>query len=453
MDSHGQWLRERLDEWTAEGLIPEETAEALRARCPAGPSFVWTGPLFAAALVCLAAGLAFTGAGLWGSLPQDERFLLAAGPLAVSVIAAALFLLGDSAIRPVRHHGPEGEALPAHRGLPVFLREGVGIFHGLALTAAVWMVHDSFLLDPDMSGLAAGAALCLLMMLYLLRSAGLGVIFAADTAWAAWLSAPYGGWTGGVAWVLLAAGFPLFFLLISEKRQEAGIAYAWGWIAAVLALTFFTASEPMWQVVFFSIAASLTWLIGSVLRAYGWIGAAFRFFGGAAVFGGLLAAAFGSPWRGAEGSWYLWVLLILFLAADGVLLLRAAGKKEWLSTAAGVTPFVLAAAALLALWDRSGVSSAVLVSCFIVFLAAAVIGRGLQKGRRWQMASGLLFLMADGVVRLWDSSLSFGQRGAFFLVAGLMAALLCVLLRPAHRKARPHRRHELPEETGGDGDA
>lgn len=284
MDSHGQWLRERLDEWTAEGLIPEETAEALRARCPAGPSFVWTGPLFAAALVCLAAGLAFTGAGLWGSLPQDERFLLAAGPLAVSVIAAALFLLGDSAIRPVRHHGPEGEALPAHRGLPVFLREGVGIFHGLALTAAVWMVHDSFLLDPDMSGLAAGAALCLLVMLYLLRSAGLGVIFAADTAWAAWLSAPYGGWTGGAAWVLLAAGFPFFFLLISEKRQEAGIAYAWGWIAAVLALTFFTASEPMWQVVFFSIAASLTWLIGSVLRAYGWIGAAFRFFGGAAVF-------------------------------------------------------------------------------------------------------------------------------------------------------------------------
>ena len=446
MDSHGQWLKSELPEWQAEGLVTEEAAEALAERYE-GPAFSWTGPLFAAAAFCFAAGLAFTGAGLWGALPQDERFVLAAAPLLLSILAAAVFLLADGAARRVRRHGEEGEEMP-RRGLPVFLREGVGIFHGIAATAAVWMVHDSFLLDPDLSGLLAAVSLCLLVMLYLLRSAGLGVIFAADAALAAWVAPS--GWIDGASWALLAAGFPFFFILIGGKRQEAGIAYAWGWIASVLTLTFCTASAQMWQVVFFAIAASLTWLVGSVLRPYGWIGTAFRFLGGAAVFGALFTAGFGAAWRGADGSWLLWALLVLFLLADGALLLRAAGRKEWLSTAAGITPFVMAAAALLALWDESGVSSAVVVSCFMVFLAAAVIARGIQKGRNWQIGSGLLLLLADGAVRLWDSSLTFGQRGAFFLVAGAAAAALCVLLRPARRKRRRAARSEIEERGGGE---
>lgn len=451
MDTHGQWLKARLEEWTAEGLITDEAAETLRVRYGRLPIRSWTGPLFAAALFCFAAGAAFSAAGVWSALSQDQRFLLAVVPVVLSIAAAALFLLADAAARRLRRRHPaaEGEA-PRREGLPVFLREGVGIFHGLAVSAAVWMVYDSFRLGGDLSVLLAAAAGCLLVMLYVLRSAGLGLLFAADAACAAWLSP--GGWVDGAAWALLAAAFPFFFFLVSGRREAGGTAFAWGWVAAVLTLTFCTASAQMWQVVFFAVAASLTWLGGAALRPYGWIGAAFRFFGGAAVFAVLFVAAFGQAWRGADGSWLLWLLLVLFLGADTALLLRAAARREWLSVTAGLVPFVMAAAALLALWDGSGVSSAVLVSCFMVFLAAAVIARGLQKGRQWQIGAGLLLLLGDGAVRLMDSSLTFGQRGAFFLTAGVMAALLCLVLRPRGRKRRRGRAPLTEERGGGDDD-
>ncbi len=419
MDNHGRWLKDQLDEWSAEGLISAEAAKELRRRYGGGASFSWAAALFTAALFCLTAGLFFTGAGLWSTLSQDERFLLAVGPLAVSDLLAVIFWAGDGAIR----------------RFPDFLREGVGLFHGLAVTAAVWIVHDSFLLDADISGLLLAVALTLLMMLYILRSAGLGIIFCANAALAAWLH-PANGWFDGAVWLLLAAAFPFFLVLIGSNRQTAGIAFAWGWIASVLALTFVTASGQIWQVVFFASVASLTWLIGAALRPYGWIGAAFRFFGGAAVFGVLFAASFGATWRDGAGDWFLWTLLVLFLAADGVLLVKAAVSREWLSITAGLTPFVMAAAVGLSLWDGTGVSSAVLVTCFMAFLALAVILQGLRKGRNWQIASGLVLLLSAGGVRLWDATLSFAQRGNFFFAAGIVAALLCLIFFLPRRKKR-----------------
>lgn len=440
MDNHGRWLREQLEEWTEEGLVSPNAAEVLRERYDQGSFFSWTGPLFAASLICLVAGMALTGAGLWSSLSQDERFLLAVGPLVASDLLAMLFLAGDRALRRLRkRHDAEV------RGLPDLLREGVGTFHGLAVTAAVWMVHDSFLLNENMSGLFAAAALSLLVMLYVLQSAGLGIIFGADAALAAWLN-PVGGWLDGAAWLMLVAAFPFFFFLIGRRRQKAGIAFAWGWIASVLALTFVSASGPIWQVVFFAAVASLTWLIGAALRDYGWIGAALRFFGGAAVFAVLLLASFAAPWREVDGNWFLWFLLVVFLGADAMLLLRVAARREWLSITAGLTPFVMAAAVALTLRDGSGVSSAVLVSCYMVFLALAVIVRGVQMGRSWQVASGVMLLLGCGAVRLWDAALTFAQRGTFFFLAGVLAFLLCFIFRPPRRK---HRRSVKTAEDEG----
>lgn len=199
------------------------------------------------------------------------------------------------------------------------------------------MTYDTFRLSDDLYLLLGGAACCLLVMLYVLRSAGLGIILSADAAAMAWL-APVEGWPDAAAWVLLAASFPFFLFLVGSRRETGGIAFAWGWIAAVLTLTFFTAAGRMWQIVFFSVAASLTWLGGELLRDYGWLGTAFRFFGGTAVFGALLAAAFGSAWQGASGGWLLWTIFGVFLLADAALLLRTARRREWLGTAAGLTP-------------------------------------------------------------------------------------------------------------------
>lgn len=427
MDERYEWLKRKLEAWEAEGLVTPEAAESIWAKeRREQPRFSWTIPLFVIASLCLIGGLFFTGAGYWAHLSQDERFYLAVLPVVLSLILTALLLASDISSgetllqrRLLGPAGPEERRSP----MPLFAREGIGIFHGLALSVAYWMVHDSFLLDQDIYDLAGWAALFLLVMLYLTRSAGLGMIFAADTALFAWTS-PAGGWPDAASWLLIFASLPFFFILVKEKREKGGIAFAWAWMAALLLLTFCTAADRMWQVMFFSVAASLTWLLGAAFRSYGWIGSAFRFFGGAAVFGVLFVSAFGSMWQTASGNWALWLLFLLFLAADGVLLVRLAGRAEWLSLVAGCTPFIMAAGGLIAMWDRSGAISAVLVSLFILVMAAALMGRGIQMRRNWQIGAGLALLAGDGMIRVADAALTYGERGAFFLFAGSFAAVL-----------------------------
>lgn len=454
MDERYEWLKHKLEAWEKEGLVTPEAAESIWTReRREEPRFSWTVPLFVIASLCLVSGLFFTGAGYWAHLSQDERFYLGILPVVLSLLVSALLLASDMA---------NGETLlqrgffgPAHQDhgspVPLFAREGVGVFHGLALSVSYWMVHDSFLLDTDVYDLAGWAALFLLVMLYLTRSAGLGMIFAADTALFAWLS-PSGGWPDAASWLLIFASLPFFFILVKENREKGGIAFAWAWMAALLLLTFCTAADRMWQVMFFSVAASLTWLLGAAFRAYGWIGSAFRFFGGAAVFGVLFVSAFGSMWQTASGNWALWLLLILFLLADGALLFRLAGKAEWLSLVAGCTPFVMAAGGFIAMWDRSGAVSAVLVSIFILIMAAALMARGIQMRRNWQIGAGLALLAGDGIIRVADAALTYGERGAFFLFAGAFAAFLTGAVYVSSRRMRK----SLPpvdagvEEGGGD---
>ena len=367
-------------------------------------------------------------ASLWNDLSQMERFYTALAPLLLSLLAAALLLRQDL----------------AGRAVPMLLREGAGMFHGLMVTASLWMVHDTFFLDGDLFGLAMAAAFFLLVMLYLLRSAGLGVIFAANTAAMAWLS-PFDGWPDGLAWLLMALSLPFFFLLVSGKRERGGIAFAWAWMAAVLVLTFYTASGRMWQVQFFSAAASLTWLFGAALRRYEWLGSALRFFGGAAVSGVVLAGAFGGIWQAVPGNWFLAALLAAFLGIDGVLLCRLRKNKEWLAQAAGLTPFLVAAAGAASFWDRSGALSAVIVTFAGFLLGAAILGRGIAAGRNWQIAAGVCLIAGEGLIRLTDSALTFGQRSFFFFAVGAAGLALSAILCYASRRrgqAGKEDRHE-----------
>lgn len=417
MNEYRQRLKEDLALWTRENLISPAEAEAIWAHSSrhGGPSL--TAPFLGAAVFCLLAGAALMVASLWNGLSQMERFYAALVPLLLSLLAAAFLLRQDL----------------AGRAVPMTLREGVGIFHGLVVTASLWMVHDSFFLDGDVFGLAMAAALFLLVMLYLLRSAGLGVIFAANAAAMAWLS-PFEGWPDGLAWLLMALSLPFFFLLVSGKRERGGIAFAWAWMAAVLVLTFYTASGRMWQVQFFSAAASLTWLFGAALRRYDWLGSALRFFGGAAVSGTVLAGAFGSVWQAAPGSWFLAVLLAAFLGIDGFLLYRLRKDKEWLAQAAGLIPFLIAAAGAASFWDRSGALSAVIVTFAGLILGVAILGRGIETGRTWQIAAGACLAAGEGLIRLSDSALTFGQRGFFFFAVGAAGLALSAIVWYASRR-------------------
>lgn len=69
--------------------------------------------------------------------------------------------------------------------------------------------------------------------------------------------------------------------------------------------------------------------------------------------------------------------VFVILAIDAVLLTRMGIKRDRLAALGGLTPFIMLVAASLAVFETTGVSSAIFVSIFTAFLAVAVIGRGI----------------------------------------------------------------------------
>lgn len=257
-------------------------------------------------------------------------------------------------------------------------------------------------------------------------TAGLGMVYMASSVLVYRLS-PYRGWPEAAAWVFLVLALPLLVRLLGERRHKAVVCYSWFWAVCVLLLIYWTASNLLWQTMFFALAAALTWMAGSMLSSWGAAAEALRLFGGAAVFGVLLEGSWSSVWKGVSGNWILWVLFFVILAIDAVLLTRMGIKRNRLAALGGFTPFVMLVAASLAVFETTGVSSAIFVSIFTAFLAVAVIGRGYRSDSNLLKWVGGCLLAAAGAVRVLDAALSFGQRGIFFLVIGAAAIIVCCL--------------------------
>lgn len=119
--------------------------------------------------------------------------------------------------------------------------------------------------------------------------------------------------------------------------------------------------------------------------------------------------------------------VFVILAIDAVLLTRMGIKRDRLAALGGLTPFIMLVAASLAVFETTGVSSAIFVSIFTAFLAVAVIGRGYRSDSNLLKWVGGCLLAAAGAVRVLDAALSFGQRGIFFLVIGAAAVIVCCL--------------------------
>ena len=323
-----------------------------------------------------------------------------------------------------------------HHRMPVFLRESAAAFHGVSILAAFWMVADSFKLTDD---LYVGLSLCglLLLVLTLVTSSAASGILYMIVSVGIFYTAPVRGWPEFLSWFYMLTALVMLAHLLRERRDRAVVCFSWVWAVGILLLIFWSAGNMLWQTLFFSLAASLTWMAGGAFRSYGVGAAALRFFGGIAVFAVLLEGSYGAVWADVSGSYALWILFLLFLAADAVLIVRMAVKKEWLSILAGLTPFIMAVSAMIAIFESSGALSATVVSIFCAILSVAVIARGVQMDRPMQRWSGVALLAADGVIRVMDSALSLSERGLFFLMVGLLSGAVCFLLYlPAKRKRK-----------------
>lgn len=468
--THFKWLKKEVPRWVKEEIITHEAGDSLISLYRDEERHSHGEGLFVLAAVCFLTGLIFICAGVWNGLSQDEQFMMALAPLVLSILIIAVILWQD---RPVmdristegdRLKGAEDAAEPSsgetgsvgngvgenwseesttagngekkpsslfpsvsyrHR-VPDVIREAAGVFHGVAVLCAVWMVNESFMLSGDWFVLAAVSSVFLLLMSWVFPSAGLGMVYMASSVLVYRLS-PYRGWPEVAAWVFLVLALPLLVRLLGERRHKAVVCYSWFWAVCLLVLIYWTASNLLWQTMFFSLAAALTWMAGSMLSSWGAAAEALRLFGGAAVFGVLLEGSWSSVWTGISGNWTLWILFFIILAIDAVLLTRIGIRRDRMTVLGGLTPFIMLVAASLAVFETTGASSAIFVSVFTAFLSMAVIGKGYRSDSNLLKWIGGCLLIAAGAVRVLDAALSFGQRGVFFLVIGAAAIVVCCL--------------------------
>lgn len=334
--THFKWLKKEVPRWVKEEIITREAGDSLISLYRNEERHSHGEGLFVLAAVCFLTGLIFICAGVWNGLSQDEQFMMALVPLVLSILIIAAILWQD---RPVMDRipaesvrleeaentaellsGETGGTVSAGSGIeentaagnkgkdlssllpsvsyrhrvPDVIREAAGVFHGVSVLCAVWMVNESFKLSGDWFVLAAVSCVFLLLMSWAFPAAGLGMVYMASSVLVYRLS-PYRGWPEAAAWVFLVFALPLLVRLLGERRHKAVVCYSWFWAVCVLLLIYWTASNLLWQTMFFALAAALTWMAGSMLSSWGAAAEALRLFGGAAVFGVLL-----------EGSWTLY---------------------------------------------------------------------------------------------------------------------------------------------------
>lgn len=352
--THFKWLKKEIPRWVKEEIITREAGDSLISLYKNEERHSHGEGLFVLAAVCFLTGLIFICAGVWNGLSQDEQFMMALVPLVLSILIIAGILwqdrpvmdriptesvrleeaentaeplsgetgetastvngIGENRIEESTAAGNKGKDLssllpsvPYRHRVPDVIREAAGVFHGVSVLCAVWMVNESFKLSGDWFVLAAVSCVFLLLMSWAFPTAGLGMVYMASSVLVYRLS-PYRGWPEAAAWVFLVLALPLLVRLLGERRHKAVVCYSWFWAVCVLLLIYWTASNLLWQTMFFALAAALTWMAGSMLSSWGAAAEALRLFGGAAVFGVLLEGSWSSVWKGISGNWTLWIL-------------------------------------------------------------------------------------------------------------------------------------------------
>lgn len=263
--THFKWLKKEVPRWVKEEIITREAGDSLISLYRNEERHSHGEGLFVLAAVCFLTGLIFICAGVWNGLSQDEQFMMALVPLVLSILIIAAILWQD---RPVMDRipaesvrleeaentaellsGETGETASAVNGIgenrieestaagnkgkdlysllpsvsyrhrvPDVIREAAGVFHGVSVLCAVWMVNESFKLSGDWFVLAAVSCVFLLLMSWAFPTAGLGMVYMASSVLVYRLS-PYRGWPEAAAWVFLVLALPLLVRLLVERRH------------------------------------------------------------------------------------------------------------------------------------------------------------------------------------------------------------------------------------------
>lgn len=419
-----QWLYEQLPKLVSQGIIPAESAEALRN---------FYGPLDRPSrsrrlilTIFAVIGVALVGLGVtlilahnWEQLTRFNRMLLALGMLLAAQLLAGWTLWRRQDSRA--------------------WREGTAAFLTLMIGASMALVGQTYHLSDDFGAFLLTWMLLSAPLVYLMRAHMPALLYLAGMA--LWIdNGDYGMGGRQTIWLLLAVMLPHYRLLLRNRYSNPAVIFSWAWLV-ILSLCFGLALEgyirtlePVLYTLPFTIAyfSGLLWFPDAPANwrnPYTVIGLA-----GCLMLS--FVGTFHDVWRGmghnlegmggVEGA--LAAGMLLLVLALGLALHRKQSRRHWLL---GGGPILAVTGVLLAAGERSGIASAILFNVYLLLLSVYVITRGVKEEKLGRLNGGMLMLALLIVLRFLDIDLSIIARGLVFVVLGLifLAANLIMVRR------------------------
>lgn len=441
--NHRRWLGKEVSKWIDEKIINKDTGDIILSRYKKEYR-QWQGEAFGfLAFICVIFGIGFILSGYWTALTQNQRFQASMLLPVVSAIMMIAVVIFDKKI-PVEDEpsqsandvevSEEDDEVVAvssrkrnfrHR-IASEIKEFVYTFHALSLVACAFLVMDSFKMNDDYYFIYSAAATFLLLLSYVTSSAGAAIVSAISVVTGAALSV-YSTWTELLAWFYLILYLPFMVKLLIEKKHKSVIAFAWVWTLCILFLIFKSVNNLFWQVMFLSLASTLTWMTGGILHKQNYVSQSLKILGAISVFAVLLQSGFGNVWQNVSGDWILWILYVLFLCIDAFLVFRMFIYREGMAFLAGFTPFCMFISAVCANFVQNGSLSVICISVYSMVLAFALLWKGWKSGNILKRWIGFCIILAISAVRIIDSSFSMVDRGIFFIIIGIAAAVICAI--------------------------
>lgn len=413
-----QWLYQELPVLVSKGVLPEQSAEALRAYYGDVRS---SDKKAAVIILCSVLGALLIGLGIislfahnWEELSRPVRTVLSLLPL-IAVQTVGLWVMINR---------PASQAL----------KEGVATFWSLMIAAAIALISQTYNIPGDTSTFVLVWMLLSAPLVYLLSSTIAAAIYVAGiTAWTSYFwSEPL---TAFFFWPLLAVVIPHF---IWSLRQET-----YGVRAGILAFVmaggiYFGAaltlgrSWPMSWIVIGPAVAALFYLLGS--SEFKGISTHWqrplRVLGGLGLFVLMLILTSRYPWEaistnyehGLEtiASWTAvpdHVMTVLLVGGVTLFAAQFAKRQDWMRTLFGIVP--LLALFCYSMGTFSPTFSMWLFNAFLLGLSVFRLITGIRMGSLGLINTGLLMLSALVLVRFFDSGFSFILKGIVFILIGI----------------------------------
>jgi uncharacterized membrane protein len=434
-----RWLLAELPELVTNGVVSQETADALRQHYSSQPAgeprrlgFILSAILGS---LLVGAGIILLVAHNWDFLSRPVRCTIAFTPLVLSQ-ALAVFVL-------IRRNGSAA------------WREDAAILNMAAIGTGIALVSQTYQIQGDFARFILVWMILALPIVYLFEtSVGLSAYFVGIAVWV--VSSKHGDFFGAHpndlwAWPLVFLGLPAFVMLLRQNRNGYGTLLAMTALAMACAFslgqTDDIGAQSFWRC---SFAAywSLIYLVGAV-SFYDWRPTRFHPFVAIGWIGILSLAVFLSfqdEWRNRQwqsavdfvprhypdllafGIQLLWIAAALLFA--GYALWK---KREPNLAPAALTPIVLIAW-LISKQTGDGLVPSLLINFFMLALGVYTLLRGIRSERVVEANLGMVVIAILATARFFDTDLAFVIRGIAFILIGL--GFLVTNLIVFKRKAR-----------------